>query len=213
MQFIGLWGVWWGGSDPTGTPDGVKVVLATAPSAAGAAATTTLAATRPNGLPGLPWVVLQLQSLDENDPPWAGVLEALRPEIEARRAADAGGASSCAGRLTYDNKQLNHAWSDVARPDVLSGYAIRRLERGSPSAHPAQPATAVNRERIEYRSCPAQPSRAEHAPRCSMAQQASRSSLWTSTSGWNTDSPSTSRWGSASRRSRGSSATVICSPL
>ena len=85
-----------GGSYPTGTPDGVKVVLprapllrsATAPAAAPPAAT----------LAEVPWVVLQLQSLDENDPPWSGVLQALQRDIDARAQEEAG---RCTDRLTF----------------------------------------------------------------------------------------------------------------
>lgn len=146
VQYAGLWGAWWGGGDPTDVPDGLKVVFATVnPSLVPTQAPETTTLT------DCPWVVLQLQALDANDPPWAAVLEALHVDIDARAAADnATSAAPCPGRITYDNKQRNHDWWDVSQPNVLSSYRMCRLERGSAEAHVAQPAVGVNRERIEY---------------------------------------------------------------
>lgn len=57
VLYIGLWGVWWiNGSDPSG----MKVVLATIPKEN---APTNV---QPMRLSQLPWVILQLQSLDGN---------------------------------------------------------------------------------------------------------------------------------------------------
>lgn len=158
VQYVGLWGLW---LRPDGEPTVLRVLLATVtwpPAEAGEVKPARLR------LGDLPWVVLQLQTIQADQSQggpgcassdlWPSIRAVLAPDIEA--GIDAEGEAGCAVsgiRMMYDPKQRNEKVRAFRDEAVLQAYRIQRLDVNECDGHPVEvrPAVSLDRERVCYR--------------------------------------------------------------
>lgn len=153
-MYAGLFGTW---SVNGHHVTAAKVVLATVHT--GPAGPAPVAA-----LGDLPWVVLQLQTVDRDKQPdlWNQLESVLRAEFAAPfhdRSAE-----RCPGRIVFDNSQDVHNIRPFADRRALTRYRIERIDRHNPRLDgeccdrpattgnkDARPVTTIQHDRIEYR--------------------------------------------------------------
>lgn len=147
--WVGMWGTWWvNGDNPA-----AKIVLATVRATGGARLVS------PQPLRTLPWVVLQLQVVEEGQPIWDTVVAILH---DAFQLPDPRSDRRCPGRVAYDPVQEVHALRRVADPQRLASFKIVRVDRDAELRRPnagaratygddgPRPVNTLQRERIPY---------------------------------------------------------------
>lgn len=143
---VGLWALWWSGDAADGgtdrPPDGLKVVLATAPAAAWLNAPSI-------SLADVPWTVLQMQAVSPNDAAWTDISNALAADVAAQTPGST--TSACTGALVHDTQQTAHRVRTVKNADALAAYTIERVDAGAADTSAARPMESVFRSRVEYR--------------------------------------------------------------
>lgn len=138
--YVGLWSLWW--SDEV-TLAGAKVIVATTQNTN----STPLGDHVP--LRSIPWSILQLQSMQPEEPEWVGVYRVLTPDIEAKQRDVAQNLARCTKRFMYESTQEDMSRRKLADPELLEGYTLSRVDDQTVVA--VRPQSVINRERVPYK--------------------------------------------------------------
>lgn len=150
--FIGLWSTWTiGGEAPA-----AKVVMATVPADSGLP--VNLGMTRqPIPLSVLPWRILQLQVVHQNDKArdpsgrgslWDAIRTIMKPAFDRLEASDA--RHDCNSRIFFDAEARVHASRRIASPEFLNLCTIERVD-DKEERLPQMPMETLTRAIIQYR--------------------------------------------------------------
>ena len=134
-QYVGLWSVWWSNE---GEIASVRVVIATV-------SRSDAAVPEQVKLPGLPWVIMQLQALSPEDQMWPQVYKALQEEIHAK-GQEVPSTKRCPGTIAYETSQIDNARRELVDPEKLQDYTITRVDE---SVGP-RPMEVRHRKRVQY---------------------------------------------------------------
>lgn len=137
--YVGLWSTW-------GDHTTAKVLLVTA-----LKTEDTPAPPGPLVLGDLVWVVLQLQTVDQENPAWPSIAAVLRSELTPPPAQSA--TQRNANRLQYDPSDENVQTKQIADPNRLSQVQLLQESedgRGDKTPSVARPGPTLTRKRVGY---------------------------------------------------------------
>lgn len=148
--YAGLWGTWW----PNDEKRLAKVVLATVPKDDG----NPKAPPGPINLEALDWLILQLQTFDEECAIWGAALGALlRDDLAAadKATASRAGRPSKGMRLQYNQVTENIQTRQILDPTWFSTIPMLQTNPDDETstdddATAARPVSVLNRKRVQY---------------------------------------------------------------
>lgn len=134
-MYVGMWSTWW----INDTNAMAKVILVTVMKEPG-----TPAPRGPVPLESLtPWIVLQFQTINDENPVWGRIQDILSSEFRPSATP-----KQPSNKLVFDPSQATHQSRSLTEPDRLARLALEQTS--TPDAQAAKPSVALNRKRVEY---------------------------------------------------------------
>jgi hypothetical protein len=132
--YVGLWSVWW----VNGTSNHLRILIATIRSRY-TNQTPPVTVT----LDEVPWLILQMQSIDDRSHNWDRIHSLLREELDFTDTS----VHTHQQNLTFNPSQTTAKSLKLQDPDALEHYIVRRAD---PSATDAGLQNTMQRNRVSY---------------------------------------------------------------
>lgn len=137
---VALYAGLWGSHQPLDGKRTLRVILATVRNAvAGGKPSTTLG--------DLDWIILQLQTFDEDSPAWVELFNVLQADASKMDASSTNTPTANKNRIRYDPNSKNAHTMEMVNADWLSNVD---LVQTSADASVPRPLSVLDRKRVEY---------------------------------------------------------------
>lgn len=148
--YVGLWSTWWLNDANRAAKVVLVTVLKPLPEEGSNAVPPVPVPPGPLPLGDLvPWVIVQLQSVDDENPAWAAIRRALDAEFAAKEAELSSATTRKRGPNQYDPSQNTLSTRAVTQPAQLASLQLEQQDTDDATQVP-RPAALLDRQRVPY---------------------------------------------------------------